>query len=193
MANLFDAANAPTGVPEEVFVGDFIQFKITQYSSSYDNSLFTMRFVARIETGGSTEIIVTATASDNDYLFTIPSATSANYTVGHYHYQLEIERDSDNERIIIDRGQLDVSTDYDNNVDVREHCEIMVTKIESILEGRADADVDSYSIKGRSLSKMSITDLLQWRDYYRREVNEIKRRERIKHGRRTKSTILGRF
>jgi hypothetical protein len=193
MANLFDAANAPVGVPEEVFVGDFIQFKITEYSSSYDNSLFTMRFVARIATGANTEFTVTATASDNDYLFTIPSATSANYTVGHYHYQLEIERDSDNERIIIDRGQLDVSTDYDNNVDVREHCEIMVTKIESILEGRADADVDSYSIKGRSLSKMSITDLLQWRDYYRREVNEIKKRERIKHGRRTKSTLLGRF
>jgi hypothetical protein len=193
MANLFDAANAPTGVPEEVFVGDFIQFKITEFSSDYDNTLFTMRFVARIATGANTEFTVTATALNDDYLFSIPSATSAAFTVGNYHYQLEIERDSDNERIIVDRGQIKLSTDYDNNVDVREHSEIMLAKIESILEGRADADVDSYSIKGRSLSKMSITDLLEWRNYYRREVNEIKRRERIKHGRRTKSTILGRF
>ena len=117
MPNLFDAANAPVGVPEEVFVGDFIQFKITEFSADYDNTLFTMKFVARISTGGNTEISITATASDDDYLFSVPSATSANYTVGDYHYQLEIERDSDNERIVVDRGQIKISTDYDNNVD----------------------------------------------------------------------------
>ena len=152
-----------------------------------------MRFVARIATGANTEIIVTATALDDDYLFTIPSATSAGFTPGHYHYQLEIERDSDNERIIVDRGAIDFSTDYDNNVDVRHHAEIMLGKIQSILEGKADSDVSSYSIAGRSLTKLGIDELLQWRDYYRREVNEIKKKERIKHDRKTKSTILGRF
>ena len=193
MANLFDSANAPVGVPEEVFIGDFIQFKITEFSSDYSNSLHTMRFVARIATGANTEIIVTATALDDDYLFTIPSATSAGFTPGHYHYQLEIERDSDNERIIVDRGAIDFSTDYDNNVDVRHHAEIMLGKIQSILEGKADSDVSSYSIAGRSLTKLGIDELLQWRDYYRREVNEIKKKERITHGRKTKSTIIGRF
>ena len=90
MPNLFDAANAPVGVPEEVFVGDFIQFKITEFSGDYDNSLFTMKFVARISTGANTEFTITASASDNDYLFSVASATSANYTVGNYHYQIEI-------------------------------------------------------------------------------------------------------
>lgn len=193
MANLFDSANAPIGVPEEAFIGDFIQFKITAFSSDYSNSLHTMRFVARIATGANTEITVTATALDDDYLFSIPSATSATFTPGHYHYQLEIERDSDNERIIVDRGAIDLSTDYDNNVDVRHHSEIMLGKIQSILEGKADSDVSSYSIAGRSLTKLGIEELLQWRDYYRREVNEIKKKERIKHDRKTKSTILGRF
>lgn len=193
MPNLFDAANAPIGVPEEVFVGDFIQFKITEFSSDYSNSLHTMRLVARISTGGSTEIIITASASDDDYLFAVPSDTSSNYTVGSYHYQLEIERNSDNERIVVDRGQIKVSTDYDNNVDPRHHAEIMLGKIESILEGKADSDVSSYSIQGRSLTKLGIDELLEWRNYYRREVNEIKKKERITHGRKTKSTILGRF
>lgn len=193
MPNLFDAANAPVGVPEEVFVGDFIQFKITEFSGDYDNSLFTMKFVARISTGANTEFAITASASDNDYLFSVASATSANYTVGNYHYQIEIERDSDNERIVVDRGQIKVSTDYDNNVDPRHHAEIMLNKIESILEGKADSDVASYSIQGRSLTKLAIDELLQWRDYYRREVNEIRRKEQITHGRKTKATILGRF
>ena len=193
MPNLFDAANAPVGVPEEIFVGDFIQFKITEFSGDYDNSLFTMKFVARISTGANTEFSITASASDDDYLFSVASATSANYTVGDYHYQIEIERDSDNQRIVVDRGVLKVATDYDNNVDPRHHSEIMLGKIESILEGKADSDVASYSIQGRSLTKLAIDELLQWRDYYRREVNEIRRKEQITHGRKTKATILGRF
>lgn len=193
MANLFDSANAPTGVPTEVVVGDFIQFKITEFSDDYSNSLFTMRFVARISTGGATEVKVDATASGDDYLFSIPSATSADYTVGTYHYQLEIERNSDSERIIVDRGEIDIVTDYDNQIDPRYHAEIMLGKIESILEGKADSDVSSYSIAGRSLTKLSPDELVQWRDYYRREVSAIKRKEAIKHGRKPKSTILLRF
>lgn len=193
MANLFDSANAPTGVPTEVFVGDFVQFKITQFSEDYSNSAHTMRFVARISTGGSTEIKVDATSLNDDYLFAIPSATSTNYTVGEYHYQLEIERNSDNERIIVDRGQIKVSTDFDNQVDPRHHAEIMLGKIEGILEGKADSDVSSYSIAGRSLTKLSPDELVQWRDYYRREVSAIKRKEAIQHGRKPKSTILLRF
>lgn len=193
MPNLFDTANAPVGVPDELFVGDFVQFKITEFSNDYDNSLFTMKLVARISTGANTEISITASASDDDYLFSVASATSANFTVGDYHYQIEIERDSDNQRIVLDRGVLKVSTDYDNNVDPRHHSEIMLTKIESILEGKADSDVSSYSIQGRSLTKLGIEELLEWRSYYQREVNKIRRKEQITHGRKTKSTILGRF
>ena len=193
MANLFDSANAPTGVPTEIVVGDFVQFKITQFSEDYSNSAYTMRFVARISTGGATEVKVDATASGDDYLFAVPSATSANYSVGTYHYQLEIERNSDNERIVVDRGEIDIVTDFDNQVDPRHHAEIMLGKIESILEGKADSDVSSYSIAGRSLTKLSPDELVQWRDYYRREVSAIKRKEAIKHGRKPKSTILLRF
>jgi len=193
VANLFDSANAPVGVPTEVVIGDFIQFKITQFSADYDNTLHTMRFVARIATGNSSEIKFDATASDDDYLFTVSSSVSEDYDVGHYHYQLEIERDSDNERIVVDRGEIDFVTDFDDNVDPRHHAEIMLDKIESILEGKADSDVSSYSINGRSLSKFSPDELVQWRDYYKREVAAIKRKEAIKHGRKSKATILGRF
>lgn len=193
MANLFDSANAPTGVPTQIVVGDFIQFKITQFSDDYSNSLFTMRFVARISTGGATEVKFDATASGDDYLFTVSSATSADFTVGTYHYQLEIERDSDNERIVVDRGEIDIVTDFDNQIDPRHHAEIMLTKIESILEGKADSDVSSYSIAGRSLTKLSPEELVDWRNHYRREVSAIKRQEAVKHGRKPKSTILLRF
>jgi hypothetical protein len=193
MANLFDAANAPTSVPTEFYVGDFVQFKITTLGSDYPNTDFTARLVSRIATGASSEFTVTATASDSDYLFTILSSTTAGFTPNHYHWQIEIERNSDNERIIVDRGHWDISTDYDENVDPRSHNEIMLQKLESLLEGKADSDVSSYSIAGRSLNKLGPAELLDWRDYYKREVASEKRAEAIKHGRRSKSTILARF
>ena len=193
MANLFDAANAPTSVPTEFYVGDFVQFKITTLGSDYPNTDYTARLVSRIATGASSEFTVTATASDSDYLFTILSATTAGFTPDHYHWQIEIERNSDNERIIVDRGHWDISTDYDENVDPRSHNEIMLQKLESLLEGKADSDVSSYSIAGRSLNKLGPAELLEWRDYYKREVASEKRAEAIKQGRRSKSTILARF
>jgi len=78
-------------------------------------------------------------------------------------------------------------------VDPRSHNEIMLQKLESLLEGKADSDVSSYSIAGRSLNKLGPAELLEWRDYYKREVASEKRAEAIKHGRRSKSTILARF
>lgn len=193
MANLFDAANAPTSVPTEFYVGDFVQFKITTLGSDYPNTDYTARLVSRIATGASSEFTVTATASDSDYLFTILSATTAGFTPDHYHWQIEIERNSDNERIIVDRGHWDILTDYDENVDPRSFNEIMLQKLESLLNNKADSDVSSYSIAGRSLNKLSPAELLEWRDYFKREVASEKRAEAIKHGRRSKSTILARF
>ena len=193
MANLFDPANAPTGVPTNIIVGDFVQFKISEYSEDYPNTAYTMTFLARIATGNSTEITFDATASGDDYLFSVGSSTSENFDVGHYHYQLEIKRNSDNERLIVDRGEIDVLTDLDNNIDPRTHAEIMLGKIEGLLEGKADADVSSYSINNRSLTKLSPDELVEWRDYYRREVADQKRQESITHGRKTSATILMRF
>jgi hypothetical protein len=194
MANLFDPANSPTQEPIEVVVGDFIQWRRTDLGGDYPNTLFTATYVARITAGGASEIQLTGTAYGNDYLFSATSAESANFTPGYYHWQLEMVRNSDSQRIVVDRGTFTAIVDLDvNGTDPRTHAEIMVGKIQSVLENRADADVASYSIEGRSLTKMSIEDLLRWRDYYRREFNMEKRKERIRRGKSTGSSIKVRF
>jgi len=193
MANLFDAANAPTEVPREIVVGDFVQWKNTILGTDYPNTAYTVTFIARSARGGSNEFQVVATASDDDYLFTILSTASDDYDADHYHYQVEVLRNSDSARIVVDTGEIDVLSDLDTNVDPRTHAEKMVQKIEAVLENRADGDLSSYSIAGRSLTKMSPDELLTWRDYYRREVKVQKRKSDIKHGRKVGSTILMRF
>jgi hypothetical protein len=194
MANLFDAANAPTTEPLEIVVGDFIQWKRTDLGADYPNDQYTATYVARITGGGASEIQLTGTASGDDYLFTVDSATSTDFNAGYYHWQLEIVRNSDSERLVFERGTFTAIVDLDvNNVDPRTHAEIMVDKIEAVLQNRADADVANYSIQGRSLVKLSIDDLLRWRDYYRTELAMEKRKERVRRGKSTGATIKARF
>ena len=194
MANLFDPAESPITEPQEIVVGDFIQWRKTNLSDDYPNTLYTANYVARITQGGSTEIQLPSTTYGEDYLFTVDSATSTDFVAGFYHWQLEIVRISDSNRIVVERGTFTAIEDLDvNGADPRTHAEIMVDKIESILEGKADSDVSSYSIAGRSLTKMSPNELVEWRDYYRKEVAKEKKNELIKLGKKTNSTILVRF
>lgn len=193
MANLFDVANAPTTEPEKFAIGDFVQWKREDLVDDYPTATHSATWIARLASGTSSEITVNATETSTYYLFTIPSATSSGFTQGHYHWQLEITETSSGNRIIIDSGTLDIEYDLDVNVDPRSHAQIMVDKIESILQGKADADVASYSINGRSLTKMSFQDLNDARDFYRKEYAKELQLERAKNGDATGATVLVRF
>ena len=205
MANLFDAANAREGVPDTIVIGDFVQWKKSNLVTDYPTSDYTVRYVARISGGGDNEIIITGTGQPDHYLFTVLNDNtgngndltvtgSSNFTQGHYFYQLEVERNSDNERVVIDRGHFIVVPDLDiNQADPRSHAEVMLGKIESLLSGKADSDVASYSVAGRSLNKMTFEELVNARDFYRREVKQEMNAIDIKHGRKGSSTIKVRF
>lgn len=193
MANLFDVANAPTTEPERFSIGDFVQWKREDIVGDYPVATHSATWIARLASGTSTEITVNATEASTYYLFTIASADSASFSEGHYHWQLEITETSSGNRIIIDTGTLDIHYDLDNNVDPRSHAQIMIDKIESILQGKADADVASYSINGRSLTKMSFEDLISARDFYRKEYAKELQKERAAQGDNTGATVLVRF
>ena len=194
MANLFDPAQSPTVEPETVVVGDFIQWRRVDLGSDYPNTAYTMTYVARITQGGSTEIQFTGTAYQSDYLFTAASSVSENFTPGFYHWQLEAVRNSDSNRIVVDRGFFTAVPDLDvNGSDPRTHAEIMLAKIKSLLEGKADADVANYSVAGRSLTKLSFDELIKARDYYQEEYNKEVQKQRISKGQATGTTIKVRF
>jgi hypothetical protein len=194
MANLFDEANAPEGEPLTIVVGDFLQWKKTQIASDYSPATHSAEYVARVTQGGASEIKLPAVERDTYYLFTVSSADSEDFEPGFYHWQLEITETATGNRIVVERGEFEAVVDLDvNGVDPRTHAEIMLDKIETLLEGRADGDMSSYSIAGRSITKMTPEELLTWRDYYRREVAVYRRRNAIARGRKGAATILMRF
>lgn len=193
MANLFDPANSPTTEPKEVVVGDFIQWRRIDLQD-YDNTEYTMTYVARITGGGVTEIQLEGTAYGSDYLFSVSSAVSADFIAGYYHWQLEAVRDSDSERVVVDRGYFTAVADLDvNGADPRSHAEIMIDKIESLLEGKADSDVANYEIAGRKLTKLSFKELMDARNYYRSQLMMEQRAYDVKQGKPTNGTVKVRF
>jgi len=193
MANLFDPANSPLMEPEKIVVGDFIQWRRMDLTD-YSPSLYTATYVARISQGGNTEVQVTGTSYQGGFLFSVTSDQSEHFVAGLYYWQLEIVRNSDSNRIVVDRGQFVAVPDLDvNGADPRTHAQIMLTKIESILQGRADGDVASYSINGRSLTKIPLNDLMTWRDRYKAEVHKETMEDRRRRGIGTGANILVRF
>nr|ADI23560.1 hypothetical protein [uncultured nuHF2 cluster bacterium HF0770_42C12] len=194
MANLFDTVNIAETEPAKIIAGDLIQWKRTDLGTDYANGSYTLKYSARLEGTGSTEIQITASASGDDYLISVGQSTSASYTVGIYRGQMYITRNSDSERLTLDTGTFEVVANRDAaTTDPRSHARIMVEKIESLLEGRADADVASYSIAGRSLTKLSIDELMTWRDRYKSEYLRELRRERALNGEGSGAQIKVRF
>ena len=195
MANRFDIDDAPDGEqPETIVIGDYLLWKRTDLVDDYPLADYSMEYVARITGGGATEIKVAATETGGTYVFEVDSATSANYVAGFYHWQLEATQTATGNRVVLERGTFTAVVDLDvNNTDPRTHAEIMIAKIESILQGKADADVASYSINGRSLTKMSFDDLINARDFYRKEYAKERAKERADAGENTGQTVLVRF
>ena len=194
MANLFDINSAPTTEPTVFTVGDFGQWKRPDLSANYPPSDYTLTYVARLTKGGSSEIKVVATNVDGVHVFTVNSSESSSYDAGLYHWQLEVEQNATGNRAVVQTGNVQIAVDLDNNdTDPRIHAEIMVSKIEGLLEGKADSDVTSYSIAGRSISKMSFQELVDARDHYRKEVVKYNNEVAMKNGRQGTSTIKVRF
>ena len=194
MANLFDTGNVLTTEPATIVSGDLLQWKRTDLGTDYANGSYTLSYKARLEGTGSTVITITASASGDDFLVSVGQSTTASYTAGDYRWQAYITRNSDSERLTIDSGTFEVAANRSaSTADPRSHAKTMLDKIESILEGRADGDVAAYSINGRSLTKLDITDLLMWRDRYRADYLREVHRERALNGTATGSTVVARF
>ena len=199
MANLFESSNYRTTEPtlEEygypIIAGDLTTWK-REDLTDYPATSYSLSYKARLENSGSTVISISASADGTNYLVSIAGATTGAYTVGLYHYDAYITKTSTSERIRVDYGRFEVIPDLSSSTaDPRTHAKIVLDAIESVIEGRASQDQMSYSIAGRSLSRMSVDDLLTFRNRYKAEVINEERKLRVKEGLGHDGIIRARF
>jgi hypothetical protein len=194
MANLFDSTNYPTTEPGTIVAGDRIAWKRSDLNSDYPVALYSLKYSARLENAGSTEIEITASESGTDYIVEVGQAVTVTYAAGIYHWQAYIIRTTDSERITIDSGTFEVKTNRDAaTTDPRGHVKKVLDAIEATIEGRASKDQEKYAIAGRELWRTPIPDLIMLRDKYRAEYVRETRAERIRNGLGHSGIIKTRF
>lgn len=89
------------------------------------------------------------------------------------------------EKHTLENGQVEILPDLTQAIsttDLRSHAKKVLEAIESLLEGKPAYDVASYSIAGRSVSKMSPEELIKWRSFYKTEYERELEAEAIARG-----------
>jgi hypothetical protein len=135
---------------------------------------------------GQTLITIEATADGDDYAIAITAAVSALWTAGVYSWMAYVYKEVEeviSEKYTLESGNLTILPDLTqagSTTDLRSHAKKVLDAIEALLEGKTD--VISYSIAGRSISKMTPTELIKWRSFYKTEYQRELEAEAIARG-----------
>ena len=187
MSNAFDSTNYPSLVPSILQKGDYWAWKRDDLASDYPLASYSLKYKFYLIDGTTaSNFTLTATESNDEYIISTSSTTSQ--TAGDYRWDAIITRASDSAEVIIGEG---FTTILDNAV--RSHAKIVLDSIEAVIEGRANMDQSSMSIAGRSLSRMSIDELLTFRDRYKTEWLKEVKMARIKNNQGSGNTVKVRF
>jgi hypothetical protein len=195
LSNAFDSNNYPTQVPFELKLGDFWAWKDTKLSTDYANSAYTLTYEFNLVDGSTpANITFTATADGDDYKVEVASTATASYTKGEYNWVANITRNSDSARVKVGEGFATFQDNYAaTSASVRSHAKIVYDAICAVVENRASMDQSSMSIAGRSLSRMSIDELLTFKNHYKAEWLKEVKQARIKNNKGSGNTIKVRF
>lgn len=167
MIDPFALDETSVGEPLSLVKGQSTQWR---RNINIDDTLFTVSYVLRHYVPSAVVIdyeIVMVSVASGVFAADIEPSDVTDWIAGRYYWDMVVTRISDSRTKVVETGEFRV---FDTATDRRSHAEVMVSKIEGVLENRADNDVESYTIKSRSITKMSASELRQWRDYYLREI-----------------------
>ena len=178
MSNAFDRENYSQKEPSTLVLGDYWAWKRDDLADTYPVGSYALTYEFHEDSGGggTHKFTLTATEADDTYYIEAASSTTTGYTVGDYIWEAYITKTADSNRVMVDSGRTTITQNLaDTNADLRSHAKKVLDNIEAVIEGRATIDQSSFSLGGRSLSRMSVDELMTFRDRYRAEyLKEIK-------------------
>ena len=193
MCNKFDSTNYPSQVPTELQLGDFWAWKRDDLSSDYPVASYSLSYEFNL-VDGATASNFTLTATESNDTYVVEASNTGSYTKGNYNWVSYMTRSSDSARVKLEEGFVEVQDNYaTTTASIRSHAKIVLDSIEAVIENRANIDQASMSIAGRSLSRMSIDELLTFRDRYKAEYLKEVKQLRIKNNRGSGNTIKVNF
>ena len=136
---------------------------------------------------------VTGIPKDDHYLIRVEPKVTAGLSPSTYWWQVTVVKGE--EWRVTDSGSMAIKPHISllDSYDGRSHVKQVLDALEATILGKAGRDQLSYSIAGRSLSRLSPAELLKWRDLYRAEYARELQQERINRGFGSGSIIKARF
>ncbi|PCJ17479.1 MAG: hypothetical protein COB02_13750 [Candidatus Cloacimonadota bacterium] len=178
--------------PSEVFQGDSIDFEINLQSigvKSSDGWILTYS-LRSVDTQYAN---VVASQNQDNFLISISSTITSTFKVGLLSFISKISKGT----IVktINSGTIDIKSSFNGltSFDGRSHARKVLESIEAVIEKRATKDQESYSIKGRSLSRTPIEDLINLRKIYKAELRQEEHKLALKNGKASQSNVYVRF
>lgn len=157
-------ATIPLTEPTELVAGDTAKWRV--YEQDYLPGTWTISYsfvssLGRIQITGSNN-------GDNTHLITATAATTADWSPGSYYYQ--VYATSGSERYCLREGYIEIKANFATHsagLDARSHTKKVLDALEAMIEGKASKDQAGYSIAGRSLQRMSPSELIDWLEHYK--------------------------
>lgn len=191
MVNPLDTV--PEGEPATLVAGDTWIWQCSDLAVDYPVAAYTLTYSLQREGDTGAPTTFDATEVGNVYKVVVPAVTTAVKAAGSWRWVATMLRTADNARVAIASGLFLVKPNPAAAYDARSHASKVLAAIESLIEGKAASDVASYSIAGRSLTKLTFAELLQARTFYRREVKRERDVVNAAAGRPTGRTQVVRF
>lgn len=184
--------------PTEFTAGDTFRFlkTVPEFNVDEDTTVdpvtdgYSLSYALR---GSAGLINITATVSGTDYLVNVLATTTANWNAGFYSWEAYVSLGSN--RYLVDSGSITIETNLATAAagDTRTFARRTLAVIEACIAGRAVNGINNYSYAGRSVSKMTVAELLQARNALRIEVNNEEAAERIAKGIGSGRNVFVRF
>ena len=196
MSNAFDRENYSTKEPNTLVLGDYWSWKRDDLATDYPVGTYALTYEFHSDSGGggTKKFTLTAVEADDTYYIESASSTTTGYAVGDYVWEAYITKTSSSNRIMVDSGRTSITENLANtNADLRSHAKKVLDALEAVIENRATMDQSSMSIAGRSLSRMSVDELLTFRNRYKAEYLKEIKLARIKNKQGSGNTIKVNF
>lgn len=150
-------------VPSELIIGD--TWSWDESLPNYPASTWTMTFYF---VNSAAAFSVVASASGDDYAVSVNATITDGRTAGRYRWSARVTDGTDVHTLA--QGWTDVLANVTAAQDARSSARRTLDAVEATLEGRATRDDLNTAINGRSISRIPISELLQWRDRLKEEA-----------------------
>ena len=116
------------------------------------------------------------------FIFKASREDTAKWASGTYSYNIYVRNNED--RFRLKDGTVEILRDYasDEVYDPRSQAKRTLDAVNATLEGRATSDYSSMTHRGRSITKLSVTELIQLRSLLLKEINREEIQNQLARG-----------